>query len=372
MINARMKRLIAISVCLGTGLATQVAASESTKFEGASDAPRYHLRATPETVIWGYMGPDVPPVLKVESGAVVDIDTFSSVGVPLDNPKGFFEQQGIAIDEKVQPLIDIMTTVKKDVGPHILTGPIEIDGAQPGDLLEVRILHVEPRAPHYGVSFTAPGVGTLTDLVDKPWMKVLPLDMDAQVARFDDSFDIPLAPFMGTMGVLPTEKVSSVPPGPHGGNIDMKDLVPGSRLYLPVHVPGAGFLTGDGHAAQGDGEVNLTGLEVSQNVRVQFILHKDCKQPWPLAETDEHYIVMGLDEDLDEAARLAVAQAVDMISQFGQMPKTDASPRSCFTRRRASGGRRAVRPLPRLHKSAYLGKMKRAFAHSRVIQGSPI
>src|SRR5690606_30053461 len=155
--------------------------------------------------------------------------------------------------------------------------------------LEVRILSVEPRPPYFGVSFTMPGAGTITDLVDKPWMKVIPFEWEDKVAHYDDLFDIPLAPFMGTMGVLPTEKVSSVPPGAHGGNIDLKDLTAGSTLFLPVHVAGAGFLAGDGHAAQGDGEVSLTALEVSQDFRVQFVLHKGCTQPWPLAETDEHY-----------------------------------------------------------------------------------
>ncbi len=286
--------------------------------------PDHYLKATPETVIWGYFAPDVPAVLEVDSGATVKIDTYSSVGIPEKDPESFFKEHKLEIDDNVRGLIDIMTTVKKDVGPHILTGPVHINDAQPGDLLEVRILDVQPRPPYFGVSLTFPGAGSLPDLLDAPWMKVIPLDMDANVGRFNENFDIPLAPFMGTMGVAPTKKVSSVPPGRFGGNLDLKDLTAGSSLYLPVLVPGGLFLTGDGHAAQGDGEVNLTGLEVSQAVTVQFILHKQCEQPWPLAETDEHYIVMGLDEDLDEAARIAVQRSVDMLGNFAGMSVPEA------------------------------------------------
>lgn len=282
------------------------------------------LRSVPENMIWGYFAPDVPPVMRVESGAVVDIETFNGLGVPPEDPEGFFKRHGLPFDDTLQQLAQALRALRKDVGPHLLTGPIYIEDAQPGDVLEVRVVSVTPRPPYYGVSFTRPDGGALPGLVDKPWLKVIRIDREQGLARFAPGVDIPLQPFMGIMAVAPTEKVSSIPPGKFGGNIDLKDLTAGARLYLPVQVPGALFFTGDGHGAQGDGEVNLTGLETSMVTRLQFVLHKQCDQTWPLAETSDHYIVMGLDEDLDEAARIAVEQCVGALQHFAGMSRVDA------------------------------------------------
>lgn len=284
----------------------------------------YTLPCTPATTVWGHFCPDIKPVLRIESGARVAIDTVNGVGVPQDDPASFFAANGMPVTEAARDLVAVMSMLEKGAGPHILTGPIQIAGAEPGDVLEVRVLAVRPRAPYYGVSYTRPGAGSLPDLVPRPWSKVVRFDMERGLARFRQGVDIPLAPFMGVMAVSPAQRASSLPPGPFGGNLGLKLLRAGARLYLPVQVPGALFYTGDGHAAQGNGAVNLTGLEASMSATLQFVLHKRCPQAWPLAETHGSYVVMGLHEDLDIAAAQAVEQAVRAIGIFGQMPEAEA------------------------------------------------
>lgn len=283
-----------------------------------------HLPSRPETVVWGFLAPDVPPVLRIASGTTVRIDTVNALCVPPDAPEAFFERHGLALADAAQDICDIVKTVPKDIGPHVLTGPIHIDGAEPGDVLEVRIHEVEPRAPHYGVNFTRPGAGSLPDLLPEPRTQVLPIDPARRTARFREGLDIPLRPFMGIMAVAPTSRVSSIPPGRFGGNIDLKHLVPGARLYLPVQVPGALFFTGDGHGVQGNGEVNLTALETSMTTRLEFVLHPRRTLAWPMAETPSHYIVMGLNEDLDTAAADAVRRAVEVLQAFAGVDTGEA------------------------------------------------
>ncbi|RZS84784.1 acetamidase/formamidase [Pigmentiphaga kullae] len=284
------------------------------------------LRCGPGTVVWGFLGPDVPPALRIRPGDTVRIDTVNAVGVPLppDEALAFFGHHGLPLEGPVAEILEIMRTVPKDVGPHILTGPVQVEGAEPGDVLAVEILAVAPREPAYGVNFARPGAGALPELLKEPRLKLMRHDLAGGVARFDERIAIPLAPFMGTMGVAPTRKVSSIPPGPFGGNLDLKDLRPGAVLYLPVQVAGADFFVGDGHAAQGHGEVNLTGLETSMTGVFRFALHKARSLRWPMAETGEHYIAMGLDEDLDAAAELAVSQAVAVLRHFGELSEADA------------------------------------------------
>lgn len=284
----------------------------------------HRLPASASTAVWGYLCPDVPPALRIAPGDEVEVDTVSSMGVQADDPLAFFLEHDLPQIDAARDLIVMLPQMEKGSGPHVLTGPIHIDGAEPGDVLEVRVLEVAPRAPHYGVSFTRPGAGSLPDLLDAPWTQVLKFDMARGVARFADDIEIPLEPFMGLMGVAPRKRVSSIPPGPFGGNLDLRWLTAGARLYLPVQVAGALFYVGDGHAAQGDGEVNLTGLETSMRGRFAFELHKGCRQEWPLAETESHYIVLGLHEDLDEAARQAVSQAVCAIVAFTGMSAAHA------------------------------------------------
>lgn len=283
-----------------------------------------HLRSRPETVVWGFLAPDVPPVLQIASGTTVSIDTVNALCVPPDAPEAFFERHQLALTDAALDICDIVKTVPKDVGPHVLTGPIHIEHAEPGDVLEVRIHAVTPRAPHYGVNFTRPGAGSLPGLLAEPRTQVLPIDPVRRTARFREGLDIPLLPFMGIMAVAPTSRVSSIPPGRFGGNIDLKHLVPGARLYLPVQVPGALFFTGDGHGVQGNGEVNLTALETSMTTTLEFVLHKQRSLAWPMAETPGHYIVLGLNEDLDTAAAEAVQRAVEVLQTFAGMDVGEA------------------------------------------------
>lgn len=282
------------------------------------------LPCRPETVVWGFLSPEVPPRLHIASGTTVVIDTVNALCVPAEDPEGFFAAHGLALTDAALDICDIVRAVPKDVGPHVLTGPIHVDGAMPGDVLEVRIQAVTPRAPHYGVNFTRPGVGSLPELLPAPRTQVLPIDMARGTARFRDGLDIPLRPFMGIMGVAPTTRVSSIPPGRFGGNIDLKHLTPGARLYLPVQVPGALFFTGDGHGVQGNGEANLTALETSMTATLAFVLHKQRTPAWPMAETATHYIVMGLDEDLNTAASDAVRRAVEVLQAFAGVDAGEA------------------------------------------------
>src|SRR5437879_3986005 len=211
---------------------------------------------------------------------------------------------------------DIVNLVK-DKGPagHILTGPIYIEGAEPGDTLEVRIQDIQLAIP-YGYCGFAPKRGFLPEDFDKKRAKIVRLDEKRMVGHFAKGIEIPLRPFFGCLGVAPPPsagRISSGPPGVHAGNLDNKELVAGTTLFIPVHVPGALFAIGDGHAAQGNGEVTITALETSLSGTLQFIVRKDLKLRWPRAETPTHYIVMGLDRDLTKAAKLAVREAIDFL-----------------------------------------------------------
>lgn len=282
------------------------------------------LASRPETVIWGYFSPDVPAVLRIVSGETVVVDTVNSLCVPADDPESFFRRHGLPLEDAAQDICDIVRVVPKGPGPHVLTGPIHVENAAPGDVLEVRIHSVDPRAPHYGVNFTRPDAGGLPGLLQGPRTQVLPIDIAQRTARFREGLDIPLRPFMGILAVAPTSRVSSIPPGRFGGNIDLKHLVAGTRLYLPVQVAGALFFTGDGHGVQGNGEVNLTALETSMTATLEFVLHKEGTAEWPMAETPTHYIVLGLDEDLDVAAAAAVHRTIDVLCAFAGVDEGEA------------------------------------------------
>jgi acetamidase/formamidase len=271
----------------------------------------HFLSSTLETVVRGYLSPFVKPKLHIKSGETVQIDTVTGAGVPKEDPEGFFKEHGIPVSDSVKEIIDIVTKVE-EMG-HILTGPVYIEGAEPGDMLEIRVLDIKTRDP-YAVNRSRPGVGALPDMFQETYTMVIPYDLEKNVAIFNKNIDIPLAPFMGVMGLATTEKVSSSPPGRFGGNLDLRELTKGSTLYLPVLVEGGLFFTGDGHGAQGDGEVNINGLETSLTGIFEFILHKGRSLKWPMAETPSHYIVMGLDRDLNIASRIAVEESIDFLS----------------------------------------------------------
>ncbi len=278
------------------------------------------LRSTPETVSWGWIAADRAPVLRVKSGQTVRIDTVTHQGLNTDrDPIAFFGAAGIAAGKVLPDASDIYRQVKRaeGAGPHILTGPIHVEGAQPGDMLEVRVLDVAIRVP-YGVNSTGPGWGAAPDLLKEPAQKVIKLDLKRRVARFAKGVDVPLAPFMGIVAVAPPpelKRVSTKPPGAFGGNIDFRHLTAGATLYLPVFNDGALFYTGDGHACQGDGEVDGTAIEISLTPTMQLIVHKGAgrNMSWPRAEDASHHYSMGMGLNLDEALRQAIRETVDFL-----------------------------------------------------------
>jgi len=293
--------------------------------------PDATLHSTPETVIWGYITADVPPTLQIKSGQTVKIDTVSHQGLlGKEDPATFFATAGIPRDQVLQDAIDIHAKVTrvKGLSAHVLTGPIYVEGAEPGDMLEVRILKLDLRVP-YGVNNSGPRTGVLPDLLAAPTPKIIKLDTTRNVAMFSPDIEVPLAPFLGVMAVAPSRDVllvSSRPPWRWGGNMDFKPLVPGASLYLPVFNTGAQFYTGDPHAVQGDGEVNGTAIEASLTATLQFIVHKGQGKAmrWPRAEDANYYYAMGMDLDLNVAMRHATRETVDFLREELGLSAADA------------------------------------------------
>jgi acetamidase/formamidase len=293
--------------------------------------PDATLRSTPETVSWGWIAADLPPVLRVQSGQSVRIDTVTNQGINTkQDPVTYFAAAGIRPEQVLQDAKDIFSKVQRaeGAGPHILTGPIYVEDAQPGDMLEVRILDVEFRVP-YGVNSTGPAWGVLPDLLARPQLKIIKLDLERRVALFSSDVEVPLAPFMGIVAVAPPPalvRVSTKPPGAFGGNMDFKHLTAGATLYLPVFNAGALLYTGDGHATQGDGEVDGSALEISLTPTLQLIVHKSAgsNMQWPRAEDAAHYYTMGMDTDLNVALKNAVQETVDFLQLQAGLSAADA------------------------------------------------
>ena len=291
--------------------------------------PSYRLKATPKTVAWGYYDAKAAPVLHVKSGDTVEIETLIT-----NSPKRL-EDAGVPAAQVEQSLRDIYDQVKdKGPGGHILTGPIFVEGAQPGDVLEVRVLNVKLAIP-YAYNGFGPGRGYLPDDYPYSKIKIIPLDEKRMVAKFAPGIEIPLHPFFGSMGLAPPESAgrwNSAPPWIMAGNMDNKDLVAGSTLYIPVHAPGALFEVGDGHAGQGDGEVDITALETSLVGTFQFVVRKpatagpdkDLHLKWPRAESPTHYITMGFNDDLNAATTLAVREMIDFLVTEKHLSRDDA------------------------------------------------
>jgi acetamidase/formamidase len=285
-----------------------------------SGGPASHsLEPSPKTIAFGYYSADAPPVLRIKSGDTVEVHTL----ITSDPEK--LEHAGVPPEQVEQSLRDIFKEVK-DRGPggHVLTGPIFVEGAEPGDVLEVRILGIRLAIP-YAYNGFGPGSGFLPEDFPYPKMKIIPLDDKRMIARFTPGVEIPLHPFFGSMGVAPPSgRISSNPPWIHAGNLDNKDLVAGTTLYIPVHAAGALFEVGDGHAGQGDGEVDITALETSLIGRFQFIVRKDMHLLWPRAETPTHFMTMGLHENLTEATKLAVHEMIDFLMTTKHLSRDDA------------------------------------------------
>ena len=278
--------------------------------EGQQVQRNHRLLPTPQTITWGYFDARTPPVLRIRSGDVVEIESLVAFTVEGLEAAGLRREQ-------IQPALLEIDREVKDRGnvPHILTGPIWVDSAEPGDVLEVKVISVEPTVP-YAVNFFGPGRGFLADEFTYEHYKLTPLDLSRKVARFSKDIEIPIKPFFGVMGVAPpafSGRISSGPPWIHTGNIDNKELVAGSAVYLPVHVKGALFSAGDGHAAQGDGEVCVTALETSLRGTFQLSVRKGQRLLWPRAETPAHFVTMGFDESLEVATRIAINEMMDFL-----------------------------------------------------------
>ena len=288
----------------------------------AAPAAEYHLAASPQTVVWGYYWAVAKPVLTIRSGDTVEMQTLTT-----DSPTSL-ANAGVKPGE-LQPELKAIYEHVKDKGPggHILTGPIYIEGAEPGDTLEVRIQKLRISVPYASNGFS-PRRGVLagTDF-ERGRTKIIPLDLRRNVALFAPGIEIPLRPFFGSMGVAPEPakgRIDSGPPGDHAGNLDNKELVVGTKLFIPVHVKGALFEAGDGHAGQGDGEVDITAMETSLVGTFQFVVRKDMHLRGPRAETPTHWIAMGLDPDLDQATVKAVRDAIDFLVTEKHLSREDA------------------------------------------------
>ena len=284
-------------------------------------AAEYSLPASPATVVWGYYSAEAKPVLTIQSGDTVRIQTESACP-----PPERLEAAGVAHDAIPQRNRDIREQVKdKGPGGHILTGPIAIAEAEPGDVLEIQIQKIDLDAPFACNSF-GPGRGFLPNDFPYARTKIVPLDRERMLARFAPGVDIPLHPFFGSMGVAPpsTGRISSGPPWMHAGNMDNKELVAGTKLFIPVFVRGALFEVGDGHAAQGNGEVDITALETWLTGTFQFVVHKNQHLLWPRAETPSSYIAMGFDEDLKTATEMAVRNMIDFLVTEKHLSRDDA------------------------------------------------
>jgi acetamidase/formamidase len=283
-------------------------------------AADYNLAASPATVVWGYYSAQAQPVLTVRSGDTVRIQTVSTCSLER------LEEAGVPHDAIPQYDRDIHQQVTdKGPGGHILTGPVAITEAEPGDVLEVDILKIDIDVPYACNSFGA-GRGFLPNDFPYARTKVIPLDRERMMGKFAPGVEIPLHPFFGSMGVAPpsTGKLNSGPPWMHAGNMDNKELVAGTTLYIPVHAKGALFETGDGHAGQGNGEVDITAMETWLTGTFRFIVHKDQHLLWPRAETLASYIAMGFDEDLNAAAEMAVRNMIDFLVTQKRLSRDDA------------------------------------------------
>jgi acetamidase/formamidase len=290
----------------------------------AAQAADYKLNPSPETVAFGYYWSEAKPALRIRSGDTVTVHTLTT------SSPASLARNGVKPEDIEQELKDIYAQVtgdKRGPGGHILTGPIYIEGAAPGDALEVRIEKIDLAVPYASNSFTPQrGVLPPTDF-QSARTKIIPLDKQRMVARFNDNIEIPLHPFFGSMGVAPDPakgRVNSAPPAEYAGNLDNKDLVAGTKLFIPVFVPGALFEVGDGHAGQGNGEADITAMETSLIGTFQFIVRKDMHLKGPRAETPTHWIAMGLDPDLNQAMIFAVRDAIDFLATEKHMTREEA------------------------------------------------
>jgi acetamidase/formamidase len=279
----------------------------------------HRLDAAPETVHWGFFDAALKPVLTVEPGDVVTVSTVS--GPPAAMP---IPGSGMTVPEAL-PAIHASVHQKLG-GPHILTGPIAVRGAKAGQVLEVRINNIEL---HYdwGYNHIRPLAGALPDDFERSRLIHIPLDRKRMVGRLPWGLELPLKPFFGIMAVAPPPAwgaVASPPPRRNGGNMDNKELIAGTTVYLPIHVDGALFSVGDGHGVQGDGEVCITAIETGLIGTFELNVRGDMRLDWPMAETPTHVMTMAFDPDLDDAVVIALRNMIKLICARTGLSREDA------------------------------------------------
>ncbi len=277
------------------------------------------LKSSVETCHWGFFDAKLPPVLTVGSGDVVRIETLS--GQPIAKAR---TEDGFIVPPELE---EIHASARdKGPGPHILTGPVAVEGAKPGHVLEVQVQSIELRQD-WAYNAILPLAGVLPDDFDAPIVKIIPIDMEKKLGRHHSGIDIPLSPFFGIMGVAPPPgwgRITTLMPRAMGGNLDNKDLGAGSTLYLPVFNDGALFSCGDGHAVQGHGEVCVTALETALTGTFKLTLREDLSLKYPRAETSTHYVTMGMNPSLDVCAEMALRDMIAWLNELAGVSKADA------------------------------------------------
>ncbi len=276
----------------------------------------HEIYSNPDNVHWGYYDYRLKPILTIASGDRLIAHTVSAhPGLLPDDPSRVPDE-----------IAAIHSKARKGAGPHILLGPVAVEGAEPGDVLEVAIEEIKP-AVDWGYNRIRAFGGALPD--DFPYFSARIMDMDLEkgTAEVAPGWHVPLSPFFGQMAVCPPEnmaEISSAPPSLHGGNLDNKELVAGATLYLPVWKEGAGFSVGDGHGAQGDGEANQTAIETCLDGTFRLSVRKDMKLRLPRAETPTHYLTMGFDPSLDGAVKIALREMIDFLGTEYRLGPEDA------------------------------------------------
>ena len=334
MISTKRSLIVAaiVAAIAGGAVIAQQSAAPRGSHDWASRAPagKHHtLAATLDTVQWGWLDPQEKPKLTVNSGDTISIETMMHSHDKV--------QPGITMEQVVE-----LRKANPGGGPHSVTGPIFVNGAEPGDVLEIRILRIEPKP--FAVNFNLPGkdfptIGALASEMPDGFIKFFTLDLQKRTAEFKPGIVLDLQPFPGTFAVgidpndpaprkggvkdNPMAPVSTLRPWKNGSNLDINELQEGSTIFIPVFLKGGLIWTGDSHCRQGNGEVNLTGLECSfKEIRIQPIVRKDMKIEWPFIETRTHWISVGLNEDLNVAMVNATREAVNWLANQKMVPMT--------------------------------------------------
>jgi acetamidase/formamidase len=283
----------------------------------------HRIASTPDTVRWGMFDASFPALIEIDSGDTVVLECVSGGPEVMPPPGAGFT---------IPPALAAIHAANIPRAPgHLITGPVGLRGAEPGDMLEVRIDRIEPGCD-WGYCGFRPLAGTIPEDFPETFLSHIPVDRDRRTCRLPRGTELSLAPFFGVMGVAPPPaygRISTVQPREHGGNLDNKELGEGAALFLPVWAPGALFSAGDGHGVQGDGEVCINALEMCLTGTFTLVLHKGggARDPllrYPRAETATHFIAMGMHEDLDMAMKTALRQMIAFITSRTNLSRQEA------------------------------------------------